>query len=148
MTTFAYNRKARYNYQLLDRLEAGIVLSGAEVKSVRTGRVSLLDAYVRIKNSEAWLTNAYIAPYQAKQKDYDPRQDRKLLLKKNELTHLKGRLASKNLTIVPLKVYTKRRLLKLEIALVKGKKRFEKKAGKKRQEIARRTRQEIKESGY
>lgn len=128
MPTFAYNRKATFDYEILETYEAGMVLFGHEVKAIKTGHLSLAGAYVVIRNNEAFLINAYIPPYQPKNTppDYDPSRPRKLLLRKAEIASLIGKTKQKGLTLVPLKVYTKRDKLKLEFALSRGKKKFDK----------------------
>ncbi|MBM4402310.1 MAG: SsrA-binding protein SmpB [Candidatus Cloacimonetes bacterium] len=142
----ATNRKARYQYRILEKYEAGISLTGAEIKSVRLGRVSLSDSYVRIKDNEASLINTFIAPYQkATDRTYDPRRTRKLLLKNKELKRLKNKLANKNLTIVPLRVMIKNNLAKVETALAKGKKKYERKETKKLKTIEREIETTLKE---
>lgn len=121
------NKKAGFDFFLTDKTEAGIVLTGSEVKSVRTASGSLVDSYVKILNGEALLINGYIAPYKyAVDPSYEPRRSRKLLLNKSEIEYFKGKLASSNLTIVPTKMYTSHNLVKLEIALGKAKKKTDK----------------------
>lgn len=145
MKIIATNRRALHQYKILQKLEAGISLTGAEIKSVRNKRVNLTDSYVRIKGGEAYLINAYIAHYQkADQRDYDPTRTRKLLLKKGELTRLGSKL-TKNLTIVPLKMYLRRNVAKVEIALAKGKRKYEKREAQKERAIKREIRMELKE---
>ena len=130
----ATNRKARHNYFLLDTYEAGIVLKGSEIKSIRGGQISLAQAYVSIVGREAWLMNAHIAPYnEASRFNHDPLRPRKLLLHSSEIRKLSEKVRQKGATIVPLRVYLKDGLAKVEIALAKGKKRFDKRA-----EIAKR----------
>lgn len=147
MKIIATNRRAHYQYKILEKYEAGICLTGAEIKSVRLGRVSLSDSYVRVKNNEAYLINTFIAPYQkAADVYYDPNRTRKLLLKKEELRRLKEKLISKNLTIVPLRVIIKRNLAKVEIALAKGKKQYERKETKKLKSIEREIEIALKEA--
>jgi SsrA-binding protein len=121
------NRQAQREYQLLERFETGIVLSGPEVKSVRQGHLKLEEAFVKIKDQEAWLFNAHIHPYSfsVNQKE-DPTRSRKLLLHKNELLKLKQSTEQKGLTLVPVSCYTRHNKIKLEIALAKGKKEYEK----------------------
>ena len=128
MTTLAYNRKAAFDYDILEKYEAGLVLKGYEVKAIKTGHLSLSGAYVTIKNGEAYLINAYIPPYQPKNmpSDYDPTQTRKLLLHKTEIASLVGKTKQKGLTLIPLKAYTKKGKIKLEFALAKGKKKVDK----------------------
>lgn len=130
----ATNRKARHDYFLLDTYEAGIVLKGSEIKSIRAGQISLAQAYVSIDGREAWLMNAHIAPYnEASRFNHDPLRPRKLLLHSSEIRKLSEKVRQKGATIVPLRVYLKDGLAKVEIALAKGKKRFDKRA-----EIAKR----------
>jgi SsrA-binding protein len=131
----ATNRKASHDYFLEDRLEAGIVLQGSEIKSIRSGKVSLREAYVRVTDHhEAWLVNAHIAPYEpANRMNHDPRRERKLLLHRRELDKLFSNLRQKGKTLVPIKMYLKEGRAKVEIALATGKKQYD-----KRHEIARR----------
>lgn len=137
------NRRARYDYHLLEKFEAGIVLSGAEVKSVKAGHIRLEEAFGRLKDSEAWLINAHIHPYPfADNREYDPRRPRKLLLHKNELLKL-AQETYRGLTIVPVSCYTKHNKVKLEIALAKGKKKYEKREAKKRKDLEREVAKEM-----
>ncbi len=130
----ATNRKARHEYFLLDTYEAGIVLLGSEIKSIRAGHISLAEAYVMVDGQEAWLMDAHIAPYtQASVYNHEPRRQRKLLLHRGEIQRLWDDVRKKGLTIVPTKVYLKEGRAKVEIALAKGKKLFD-----KRQAIAKR----------
>jgi SsrA-binding protein len=130
----AKNRKARFEYFLLDYYEAGLVLQGSEIKSIRAGHISIAEAYVRILDDEAWLIDAHIAPYdQASHFNHDPRRARKLLLHRTELNRLIKAVQTKGLTIIPTKVYLKNGRAKVEIALAKGKKHHD-----KRQVIAKR----------
>jgi len=147
MAHYAENRKARFNYEILEKYESGIELLGVEVKSVRGGQMSLEGAFVIIRGGEAYLINANIPPYQAKNtpKDYDPLRNRKLLLTKKEIAELSGNDKNKSLTIVPISVYNKGRKIKVEIALVKGKKKFDKRETIKRRETDREIRREYKE---
>jgi len=132
------NHKATYDYTLLDRLEAGVQLSGAEVKSLRGGRASLEGSFVRIIGSEAYLVNSQIFPYiYARPEGYDPKRTRKLLLHKREIFALKGKLEGANLTLVPLSLYNKGPLIKIEIGLGRGKKQYEKREAKKREDQKR-----------
>ena len=133
------NRKAKYNYEFLEKLEAGIVLTGAEVKSIKKGRIRLDDAFVRIDfNLGAWLTNAYVHPYEfADNRNYQPTRSRKLLLHKKEILSLAKKMEGRNLTMVPVSCYTKRGVIKLELALAKGKKKWEKKEKIKKRDIER-----------
>lgn len=116
------NRKARFNYHILETFEAGIVLTGAEIKSIRQGHITLAESYVRPEGEEIFLVNAHIDPYAFNsEKDYDPVRKRKLLLKRHEIDKLRGRVEAKGLTLVALKIYLKRGRAKIEIALAKGK---------------------------
>lgn len=141
------NRRARRDFTILEKLEAGIVLTGPEVKSVREGRVKLDEAFVKLKDDGAYLINSFIASYKfADAKDYDAYRPRKLLLHKKEIVRLKTKLSQiKGLTIIPLSLYTKGSLIKLEIALAKGRKKFEKKKLEKEKAIKRVIDKEIKE---
>jgi len=132
------NKKASFNYHLLDKLEAGITLSGNEIKAVRAGKVALDDSFVTVRNGEAILANAYIAPYEkAAFERADPRRDRKLLLHKKEIDYLIGKLSGSNLTIVPARLYFKRNYAKLEVALAAGKKKYDKRSAIKKKEQER-----------
>jgi SsrA-binding protein len=139
------NRKATFNYHLQDHFEAGINLLGAEVKAVREGHVDLTGSFVRIIGSEAYLVNANIFPYQyARPETYDERRTRKLLLHKKEIISLKGKMDGANLTIVPVSVYTTHGLIKVELALAKSKKKFEKRESIKKKDINRQIEEELK----
>ncbi|MGI5828515.1 MAG: SsrA-binding protein SmpB, partial [Patescibacteria group bacterium] len=132
------NRKARFNYELLDRLETGIVLTGSEVKSVKAGHISLAEAYVRLIDGELWLINATISPYKfANNEDYDPIRTRKLLVHKHQILTLTKKMEGKNLTLVPTAIYTSRGRVKLEIALARGRKEFEKREKIKARDMER-----------
>lgn len=141
MKTLCYNRRAKYDYEMLEKLEAGLSLLGTEVKSVKAGNMSLRGAFVTLHNNEAFLTNSTIPPWQVKNapSDYDPTRSRKVLLKKSELKHLVGSHQTKGLTIVPLSVYTKGPRIKLELALARGKKKHDRKQEKKERDIQRDT---------
>lgn len=139
------NRKAHFDYQLLDHFEAGINLFGAEVKAVREGHVDLAGSFVRILGSEAYLVNANIFPYEyARPETYDPRRTRKLLLHKKEIISLKSKMDGANLTVVPVSLYTTHSLIKVELALAKSKKKFDKKEAIKRRDIDRQIEEELK----
>jgi len=136
--TVATNRKAFHNYNIGEKFEAGIVLTGSEIKSVRAGRVSLGDAYVRPDRGELWLLNAHIARYEASSyMSHEPLRPRKLLLHRKEITSLTGKLAEKGLTLVATRLYIKGRVAKVEIALAKGKKLYDKREAISRREAAR-----------
>ena len=130
----ATNRKARFEYFLLEHFEAGLSLQGSEIKSIRAGQVSLAEAYVRVEGRQAWLMEAHIAPYaQANRYNHEPRRPRRLLLHRKELRELWDAVRQKGVTIVPTRVYLKEGRAKLEIAIGKGKKLHD-----KRQAIAQR----------
>jgi len=140
------NRKARYNYELMDRMEAGVVLAGAEVKSVKLGQVSLGEAFARIDDKgELWLHNCHIHPYKfADNRDYEPTRSRKLLLKKKEILGLVKKTEGRSLVLVPTAIYTKRGRIKVEIAIGKGKKKWDKRAAVKKREQEREARRAMK----
>ncbi len=139
MASLAENRKAYFDYEILETFEAGLMLSGAEVKSVRGGRMNLAGSYVNFIGGELYLIGASIAAYQPKNQpsDYDPSRSRKLLLKKSELDYLSGKTREKGLTLVPIKVYNKSRRIKLELALARGKRKYEKREKIAKRETAR-----------
>ena len=130
------NRQARFLYEVLDTYEVGVRLIGTEVKSVRAGRANLRDGYAIIRNREAWLLNVHISPYQASGEyfNHDPRRTRKLLLHRKEIDKLYGQVEQKGLTLVPLKMYLKGGLVKVSIALARGKKVRDKRETIKRRE--------------
>lgn len=132
------NRRATYDFEIREKFEAGINLLGAEVKAVKLGHADLTGSHVRIIGSEAYLINAQIFPYQyARPESYDEKRSRKLLLHKSQIISLKSKMDGQNLTLVPISMYTKGTLIKLEVALGKGKKQFEKKEAKKKKDIQR-----------
>ena len=134
LKTVATNRKAYHNYHIGESIEAGIALTGTEIKSLRDGRVSLGDAYVRPENGELWLVNAHIARYEAgSYMSHEPKRPRKLLLHRKQIDNLTRQVAEKGLTLVPTKLYLKDSLAKVAIALARGKKLYD-----KRETIARR----------
>ncbi len=121
------NRKARHDYQIEETYEAGLVLAGTEVKSLRAGRANLKDSFARVDKGEVFLYNAHISPYdQASRFNHDPRRTRKLLMNKYEIRRLIGRVQEKGLTLVPLRMYFKNGRAKVELALAKGKKLYDK----------------------
>ncbi len=128
MKIIATNKRADYDYEILETFEAGLILKGFEVKSVKNGHIGLAGSYVVIRNNEAYLLNATISPFQPKNtpKDYDPARTRKLLLHKREIKHLVGKIGHKRLTLVPTKVYIKKEKLKLEIGIGQGKRKIDK----------------------
>ncbi|MEA3293140.1 MAG: SsrA-binding protein SmpB [Patescibacteria group bacterium] len=146
MKILAKNKKAYFDYEILEKFEAGIVLTGNEVKSIRAGRMSLVSSFVILKNEEVFLINASIPPYQPKNvpAEYEPIKTRKLLLKKSEIKHLIGKSKQKGLTLIPLKVYTDKRNIKIEFAVGRGKKKFDKREKIKKQDIEREMRKALK----
>jgi len=129
----ASNRKAKFEYFLLDQFEAGIVLRGSEIKSIRARKVSIAEAYVQIKDNQAWLLNANISPYDpASRQNHDPNRKRKLLLHKKEILKIWSAIMQKGLTVIPTEIYLVDGLAKINIALAKGKKMYD-----KRREIAK-----------
>lgn len=145
----AHNKHGLFNYDILERLEAGLVLSGAEVKATKGGRLSLKGSYVTVDhNNEAWLVNSYIPRYQPAgdtQKGYDPYRRRKLLLHKRELDQLRGGRQQTGLTIIPTSVYTKRRLIKVSIALARGRSATDKRMLIKEREVNRTVRRTLRQ---
>jgi SsrA-binding protein len=139
------NKKAYHDYQILDKFEAGVMLSGGEAKSVRAGRVQLSGAYVKIMSGEAWLINTVVPEYEfSKIKDYQPDRTRKLLLTRKEILKLSQKIETKGVTLVPLSMYTKRGLVKVELGLARGRKAYEKREVKKRKDIEREVEREVK----
>ena len=131
----ATNRRARFEYEILDSFEAGLVLLGPEVKSLRAGRANLSDSYATIRRGEAWLVNAHISPYeQAGRSNLEPRRERKLLLHRSEISRLQGRVVEKGLTIVPLELYFKDGRAKVLLGLARDKRLHDKRESIRRRE--------------
>ncbi len=142
----ATNRKARHQYQFQDTLEAGLVLMGTEIKSIRAGRVSLQEGFVLVEGGEAWLVNVHIAPYDAaSRQNHEPRRRRKLLLHRREINRLKSRAQEKGFTIVPTKLYLKDGRAKVEIALARGKRQYDKRQALAKRDSKRQVERAIKE---
>lgn len=138
------NKKAFFDYEITERFEAGISLIGAEVKAIRLGHADLTGSFVKIIGSEAYLVNAKIFPYQyGRPENYDERRTRKLLLHKKEIIFLKSKTEGSNLSIVPLSLYTTKTFIKVELALGKGKKKFDKKEAKKKKDLDREVEHEL-----
>lgn len=137
------NRKARHEYHILETLEAGVVLSGPEVKSIRGGHADLNDAFARIQNGQVFLKNVFIPPYvgQARE-DYDPKQDRKLLLHKKQISELAQKITKSAVTLIPLSLYNARNMIKVELALAASKRKFDKRRAIKEKDLKRRLEQE------
>lgn len=146
MTDISVNRRAYFDYQILETYEAGIELLGFEVKAVKTGHMNLAGSYAVIKDNGAWLLNATIPPYQPKNTpaDYDPGRSRRLLLHKSEIKELIGKAAQKGLTIVPLRMYTKRGRVKILIGLAKHKKAADKRETIKKRDTEREIRRTLR----
>lgn len=135
------NRKARFNYFIIDEIEAGIELKGTEIKSIRNGKASIEDAYARIKNREVFLTNMFIAKYEEGNRfNHDERRERKLLLHKSEIVKLSKKLELDNYTLVPLKLYFKKNHAKISLGLCKGKKLYDKRETIKKRDLERENR--------
>ncbi len=134
------NKKARFEYFILETFEAGLVLKGTEIKSVRNGQISLQEAYVRTNGEEVWLVGAHIAPYEnASAFQHDPKRDRKLLMHKKQIRKIFDEVRIKGMTIVPIRVYLKDGKAKLEIGLAKGKKQYDKRDAIKERDVERET---------
>ena len=147
--TVVTNRKAYHNYLIQDSVEAGIVLTGTEIKSIRAGRVSLGDAYVKPDAGELWLLNAHIARYEAgSYLSHEPRRPRKLLLHRQQIDNLTSKVAEQGLTLVPLKLYIKDSIAKVEVALAKGKKLYDKRESIIRRETEREIGRALKRQGF
>ncbi len=132
------NRKAHFNFEIEDTFECGIVLLGSEVKSLRNGRANLSDSYGKVRNSEIFLVDAHISPYsQANRENHDPLRERKLLLHKREIKRLTGKVAERGFSLIPLKMYFKNGKVKLEMALARGKKTYDKRESIKKKEQRR-----------
>lgn len=149
MTTLANNKKVYYNYEILEKFEAGISLNGQEVKALKTRGVNLAGSWVVTRNGEFFWIGANIPPYQPKNapQNYNPERSRKLLLTKKEIKYLIGKTKQKGLTLIPLKVYTKKGKIKLEFGIGKGKKKADKRELIKKREAQRQIEQELKRRG-
>ena len=149
MKVVGVNKKAKRDFEILETIEAGIVLKGTEVKSLREGRVSFKDSFCRIKDGEVWLLNLHIAPYGHASKvfNHDPERPRKLLLHKREIKRLTGKLQERGLTLIPTRIYfNDRGITKVEIALARGKKKYDKREDIKKRELERKMREYMKYS--
>ncbi|MFH1769841.1 MAG: SsrA-binding protein SmpB [Parcubacteria group bacterium] len=145
--SYATNRKASYDYEILDTIEAGLVLKGFETKAIKAGKASIKGAYVKIMSGELWLIGATVSPYQPGNtpKDYDQQRSRKLLVTKTQLKHLIGKTEEKGITLVPTKLYGTRGLVKLEIGIARGKKKYDKREKIKEKEFKRRKDRVVKQ---
>ena len=141
----ATNKKARFDYEILETFEAGIVLTGPEVKSVKAGHISIKESYATVRGEEVFLTNAHISPYkQAANVEQEPTRSRKLLLKKAEIKSLIGKSKTEGLTLIPIQVYLKRGFVKVEIGLGRGKKKHDKRHTIKQKDIKRDIQREVR----
>ena len=146
MKDVAQNRQAFHNYEILEKFEAGIVLTGTEIKSARDGRVNLKDSYGLVKAGEVWLLNCHISPYShGNYANHEPLRTRKLLLRRPEINKLIGRTTERGLTLVPLRMYLKEGRLKCELALAKGRKVHDKREVSKQKTIDKETKQALSE---
>jgi SsrA-binding protein len=144
--TIATNRKAYHDYFVEETYEAGMVLTGSEIKSIRARRVNLRDSYVQARNGELWLLNTHIAPYkQASRQNHEPKRDRKLLMHRREINRLQGKAQEKGYTIVPLRLYLRGNRAKVEIALVRGKRLYDKRRAIAKRETDREVERAIKD---
>ena len=144
----ATNRRARHEYEILETVEAGLVLRGTEVKSLRAGQVNFKDSYASMRNGEGWLLGCHISPYShGTDANHAPERDRKLLLKRREISRLTGKISERGLTLVPLRLYFKGGHAKVELGLARGKKTHDKRESLKRKDVERETRQAIRERG-
>jgi SsrA-binding protein len=142
----ATNRKARHQYQFHDTYEAGLVLMGSEIKSIRAGRVSLQEGFVIFEGGEAWLVNVHIAQYDpASMQNHEPRRKRKLLLHRREIDRLRGRVQEKGFTVVPTRLYLKDGRAKVEIALARGKRLYDKRQAIRKRDSKRQVERALKE---
>lgn len=142
----ASNRAAFHEYHILDKYEAGIALTGTEVKSVLGGRIQLKEGYVAIRNGEAWLFNAHISPYaHGNRENHDPLRTRKLLLHKREIERLDEAAVKQGMTLVATRVYLKKRHIKIEVAIARGKKMYDKRETELRRTVERETRAQLKQ---
>ena len=143
----ATNRRAAHDYHLLEKFEAGIVLLGTEVKSARSGKINFKDSYIQIQNNEAFLINCHIAEYSfGNRQNHDPTRVRKLLLHRKEINKIGGKTTLRGLTLIPLKAYLKNGIVKMEIALAKGKKLYDKREAEKEKSVKQDIRRMMKPS--
>jgi SsrA-binding protein len=139
------NRRARHEYHILESLEAGLVLTGTEVKSIRSGGVSISEAYARFRDGEAWLLGMHVPPYkEGSFSNEEPNRPRKLLLKREQIEHLTSRVGEKGLTIIPLRMYFTRGMVKIELGLAKGKKLWDKREDAAKRDVAREIAREMR----
>lgn len=146
MNIYSENKKAYYDYEILEKYEAGLVLIGQEVKSIKNGRINLAGSYVVMRSNEPYLIGAKIPPYQPKNApaDYNPEQSRKLLLNKKEINYLSGRVNERRFSLIPLKIYEQNGRIKLEFGLARGKKKYDKKEKIKKRDMEKEISRELK----
>ena len=144
--TLVENRQARFNYEILEKIEAGISLMGTEVKSIREGKANIKEAYADVRDGEIWLTGAHISPYShGNITNHEPLRERKLLLNSKEIRRLQGKVMEKGLTLIPLRLYLKGRLIKLELGVGRGKKLTDKREDIKRRDQEREVQRALKD---
>jgi len=150
MPTFAINKKAKFDYDFIQEFEAGLVLTGAEVKSIRLGHVQLKGSYLTIRDNELWIRNMHVSKYKKAGglDHYNPTRDRKALVHKRELKKLIGKQKTEGLTIVPISVYAKGDLIKLSFALARGKRKYEKRETLKKRDVMRKIQEEVKKTRF
>jgi SsrA-binding protein len=142
----ASNRKARHDYHIEDTIEAGIVLTGTEIKSIRSGRMNLQDSFAQVRAGEVWLVGAHISPYtHGNRENHDPLRDRKLLLHRREINKLTGKVQERGYTLVPLRVYLKQGRAKVELGLARGKKLYDKRESIAKRDFDREMRRAVKD---
>jgi SsrA-binding protein len=148
--TIAVNRRARYEYTIEETLDAGLVLTGTEIKSIRAGKVNLAEAFARVERGEAWLIGAHIAPWEGGARaNHEPKRDRKLLLHRDEIDRLLGRVRSKGLTVVPLRLYISGRgIAKVELGLARGKQLHDKRRAIADRDARRQAERDLAEAGH
>lgn len=146
MKQFAENKKGRFNYEITDEFEAGIILTGPEVKSVRAGQISIKESFATISRGELWLTNAHISPYKpARDQEQEPTRPRKLLLRSSEIVKIGSKLTADGYTLIPLRVYDNHGKIKVELGLGRGKKKYDKREALKRRDLDRDIAKDLKE---
>lgn len=143
MKIISKNKKAYFEYEILDKFEAGLVLLGTEVKSLRVGRASIQEAYAKLKNGEVWLVNCDISQYPNAQKNHEPKRPRKLLMHKREIKRLIGKMSQRGLTLIPTILYFKAGYAKVELALATGKRKYDKRQAIKEREMKRNLRSRV-----
>ncbi len=144
--TVATNRKARHDYHIEESFEAGIALTGSEIKSVRAGQVNLRDSYAIVRNGELWLINSHIAPYDpASRQNHEPRRNRKLLMHRRQINRLEGQVQERGYTLVPLRMYLRGSKAKVELALARGKRQYDKRETIAKREAGRQIERALKE---